>query len=79
MQKLLSIFAAGDRTGMARRLFDAFLQRRSAPGYFDDGALNLAAAGHRNIVHFCDAAVSAPPSLPPPGKKRIHQALKDAG
>jgi hypothetical protein len=79
MQKLLSIFAAGDRTGMAGRLLSAFLQKRSKVSYFDDGSLNSAAAGHKNIEHFCDVALSGPPTPPPPGKKRIHQALKDAG
>jgi hypothetical protein len=80
MRKLLDVFAAGDKTGMARRLVDAFLQKQSQVTYFEDAALNTAALGHRNIQYFCGAALSAPNSAQAsPGKKRIHQALKEAG
>jgi hypothetical protein len=80
MRKLLDNFAGGDRSGMARRLFDTFLLKQAGVQYFDDPALNAAAARHKNIEFFCRAALSAPGSLPPPpGKKRIHQALADAG
>ncbi len=80
MRKLLTIFASGDKTGMAKRLFDAFLAPNRSVIYFDDASLNAAAKGHENIQHFCDAAVSAPgsPSITA-GKIRIHQALKAAG
>jgi hypothetical protein len=80
MRKLLTIFARGDTTGMAKRLFDAFLQdtcREAA--YFDDVSLNTAAASHPNIKSFCSAALSAPNSPSKAvGKVRIHQALKNA-
>jgi hypothetical protein len=80
MRKLLATFAGGDRNGMAQRLVETFLRKQAGPSYFDDDGLNAAAAKHQNIEFFCRAALSAPGSLPPPqGKKRIHQALKDAG
>jgi hypothetical protein len=80
MRNLLTIFAAGDRTGMAKRLFDAFLQDTCRlPQYFDDASLATAAAKHQNIVFFCHAALSAPTSaFKSQGKTRIHQALKAA-
>ncbi len=78
MRKLLSIFASGDKTGMASRLFNAFLAnscRRVT--YFEDADLNRIASTHPNILHFCDSALSAPnPAKQPSGKTRIHQALK---
>ncbi len=80
MQKLLSIFAGGDRTGMGQRLFAAFLRKQSKPTYFGDAALNAAAARHQNIKQFCNSALSAPNSPHNnPGKLRIHQTLKNAG
>ena len=79
MKKLLTTFASGDSSGMAKRLFDAFLLKQSAVTYFDDAALNTAAAKHQHIERFCNAALSAPsPGQLPSGTKRIHQALKDA-
>lgn len=44
--------------------------------------MNKAAAGHKNIEHFCKAALGAPAPVgvpPATGKTRIHQALKAAG
>jgi hypothetical protein len=80
MRKLLDSFATGDKSGMARRLMDTFLLRQAGVTYFEDDSLNAAAAKHPHIEHFIRAALSQPGSLPPPaGKKRIHQALKDAG
>jgi len=81
MRKLLAIFAAGDRTGMAARLFDAFLTDTCRMvTYFDDPDLNAAVAQHENIKFFCDAALSAPNlARKSSGAIRIHQALKDAG
>jgi hypothetical protein len=88
MRRLVSIFAAGDKTGMAQRLIDAFLEKQRKVTYFDDADLNAAAARHQNIEAFCDAALSPPPppvrwgrgggpkSMP---KRRIHQALREAG
>lgn len=79
MEKLLTIFASGDKSGMARRLFTKFLAKQTAVTYFEDAALNAAAAAHENIKFFCDAALSAPNSKhQSPGKTRIHQALKQA-
>jgi hypothetical protein len=80
MLKLLNVFAAGDRSGMAKRLFNAFLAKQGAPAFFEDQALNAAAANHPNIQHFCSASLSAPNSvMKSPAQKRIHQALKQAG
>ncbi len=80
MRKLLTIFASGDTTGMARRLFDAFLQDTCRlVTYFDDAALNSAAGSHPNINYFCNAALAAPNSPHKiAGKIRIHQALEKA-
>jgi len=79
MWKLLEKFASGDKSGMAKRLFTAFLAKRNTVTYFDDPALNLAASRHPNTRHFCEAALSAP-NLPhrDVGKTYIHQALKNA-
>lgn len=80
MRRLLGAFASGDRSGMATRLVDAFLSRQTAVTYFEDPDLNAAAARHPNIDHFCKAALGAPGTAGvAAGKKRIHQALKDAG
>ena len=81
MRRLLTIFAGGDTTGMAKRLFDAFLDpTHRAVTYFDDASLNSAADTHANMNYFCSAAVSAPNSpFKTAGKIRIHQALKNAG
>jgi hypothetical protein len=81
MKKLLNVFALGDDTGMARRLFDKFLAKQKRVYYFEDKDLNTAAANHENIEHFCSAALGAPPPFgksPAPGTTRIHQALKTA-
>ncbi len=82
MQRLLSEFAHGDKTGMAKRLFDKFLAKQGRVYYFEDQALNRAADNHSNIQHFCKAALGAPYpwGIPPAtGKTRIHQALQAAG
>jgi hypothetical protein len=83
MEKLLSKFASGDKTGMARRLCTQFLAKQSSVNYFDDKDLNSAAVAHDNIQYFCNAALGAPYPSPfgtPPrkGVTRIHQALKAA-
>jgi len=79
MRKLLEIFASNDKSGMAKRLFDAFLQKQSKITYFDDHSLNSIAAGHQNIKAFCSFALSAPNSpQKATGKIRIHQAIKNA-
>jgi hypothetical protein len=81
MLRLLNIFASGDKTGMARRLFDAFLsQRHKGVAYFDDAHLNTAVANHPHIEAFSNAVMSAPNSPhKTSGQVRIHQALKNAG
>ena len=81
MRELLGQFAGGDTTGMARRLFNAFLVNNTHPvAFFDDGSLTAAAARHQNITFFCHAALSAPTSaFRAAGKTRIHQALRNAG
>jgi hypothetical protein len=81
MRKLLDIFATKDRSGMAKRLFNAFLTDMSRPPeYFDDRSLNAAASVHTNIDVFCSASLSAPNShhKAATGRTRIHQALKAA-
>jgi hypothetical protein len=81
MRKLLDIFASKDRSGMAKRLFDAFLTDSSRPPeYFDDRSLNAAATVHTNIDVFCSASLSAPNShhKAATGRTRIHQALRAA-
>ena len=81
MLKLLKVFAGGDKTGMALRLFDEFLsQRHKGVAYFDDAHLNTAVGNHPNIEAFSNAVMSAPNSPnKTPGQVRIHQALKNAG
>lgn len=78
MRKLLTIFASGDKSGMATRLFEAFLTDSCREvAYFEDPALNAAANSHPNIEFFCNAALSAPNmTQKADGKIRIHQALK---
>ena len=79
MEKLLQIFASGDKSGMARRLFDAFLKKQGTVTFFEDASLNAAGAQHQNIKDFCSAALSAPNSPRKSiGKTRIHQALENA-
>jgi hypothetical protein len=79
MEKLLSIFASADQSGMAKRLFTKFLAKQTSVIYFDDPDLNRAASAHPNIKFFCGAALSAPNTpYQAAGKVRIHQALKQA-
>ena len=79
MQKLLKIFAGADNSGMAKRLFDAFLKKQNKVIFFEDRSLNSAASRHQNINEFCSRALSAPNSRHKSvGKTRIHQALKNA-
>jgi hypothetical protein len=80
MRNLVTLFAAGDSSGMAKRMFDTFLAKQTRPIIFEDTALNAAAAAHPNIQHFCSASLSSPNSkFKSAGKTRIHQALKAAG
>ena len=57
MEKLLSIFASSDKSGMAKRLFAQFLAKQANVIYFDDRDLNEAAAAHANIKFFCGGRV----------------------
>ena len=79
MRRLLGEFAHRDKTGMARRLFDAFLLPQRGVTYFSDAALDTAAAAHPNIRSFIAAALGGPDAPPPSGTVRIHQALRAAG
>ena len=89
MEKLLSIFASGDKGGMARRLFNEFLGGKKKVEFFEDPTLNQAAAAHGHIQAFCAAAMGIPAAphaiwgrgggrMPAPAR-RIHQTLKEAG
>lgn len=80
MKRLLDIFAAGDKSGMAADLFAQFLSKRSSVTYFDNKSMTTAVLAHPNARHFLAAALGAPGSTgATPGRKRIHQALRDAG
>jgi hypothetical protein len=63
MRKLLEIFAKGDNSGMATRLFDRFLAKQNHVTYFDDSSLTAAAIRHQNIKDFCDPGLSRCPQL----------------
>ncbi|MFO1497766.1 MAG: carboxypeptidase-like regulatory domain-containing protein [Verrucomicrobiota bacterium] len=80
MRRLLGEFAANDKTGMAKRLLDDFLSKKSSIVVFSDPSLDAAISTHTNFVSFANRAVSAPGT---PGadksKTRIHQALQAAG
>jgi hypothetical protein len=77
MEHLLLAFAAGDASGMAKRLFTQFTLKQPQVTFFEDAALNKAAAQHKNIDFFCHAALSAPTSMYKAGSKtRVHQALQ---
>jgi hypothetical protein len=78
MRLLLGEFAAGDKTGMAKRLFDAFLAKNTSVVVFTDPALDKAISTHSNFLSFADRTLSAP-GTPAPARMRIHQALKAAG
>jgi hypothetical protein len=81
MWHLLDYFAEDDDTGMARRLFSQFTAKQKQVTYFTDKDLNNAVANHQNFQAFCRRAMSGPYNMaeaPPPGKVRIHQALKAA-
>ncbi len=77
MWSLLSIFAGDDDSGMAERLFRAFLAKQPGVQFFEDVALNAAFNAHSNIESFCKAALH-PPSQGPALKTYIHQALANA-
>ncbi len=93
MRKLLTKFAGGDSAGMAKRLVDAFLSKQAKVRYFDDPALNAAAAKHQNIEYFCNAALSVPsipraiwgvvvaghPRRPPPSEEFIRPSEMQTG
>ena len=64
MRKLLSIFASGDRTGMAKRLFNAFLDRKSKIEVFSDDDMNDASfeawEGARRLHRYPNVAERLP-------------------
>jgi hypothetical protein len=77
MRELLKIFASGDKTGMAKRLFDQFLNKNSGLQVFGDKDMNAIISKHTNFLSFSELTLAAPGT---PGtnsqKTRIHQALK---
>jgi hypothetical protein len=80
MRLLLDEFASNDKSGKAKRLFDAFLKPQRSVLFWSDTALTAAAKVHPNITTFVHRALSAPNSLErAEGKTRIHQALEKAG
>lgn len=80
MMMLLVIFASGDKTGMANRLFAAFLSENSEVEVFTDDALDQAIDKHENFSDFAKLTLAAPGTPGTnPDKVRIHQALKKAG
>lgn len=77
MYKLLDDFAGNDASGMARRLFDKFMNKKNYIRYFNDADLNNAVENHENIKIFCGRVISAPHfENKSVGKTRIHQALQ---
>ncbi|MBH0056612.1 hypothetical protein I6F65_06535 [Pseudoalteromonas sp. SWXJZ94C] len=79
MKALLDIFADGDNSGVAKRLFEKYLKKQSHVVVFSDDSLNMSASRHSNIKEFCSRALSAPNSpFRTAGQVRIHQALKNA-
>ena len=77
MLLLLDEFASCDSTGMSKRLFDRFLQKKSSVEYFEDSDLNSSAEKHNNIQVFCDRVMSVPGfNNISSGKVRVHQALQ---
>lgn len=80
MAGLLSWFAQGTSQGMAKRLFNAFLENHSEIKTFKDQDLDKAVAINPTFIAFADRSLAAPGAQRTnPGKMRIHQALKNAG
>jgi len=75
MRKLLTVFASGDGTGMAKRLFDSFLSKKATREVFSDKDMNSVIAKHANFLAFSSLTLGAQ-STPGGQKIRIHQALK---
>ncbi len=79
MNKLLDIFAAGDSSGKAKRLFGKFYEKKQAVTIFRDAALAAATESHENFIAFSNATLGIPGAQGAnPKKIRIHQALKNA-
>jgi len=77
MLELLKIFADGDKTQMAKRLFDRFLSKNKTIGIFEDKDLNKSIENHENFKAFSDFTIAAPGTKGlNPNKIRIHQALQ---
>jgi hypothetical protein len=81
MSTLPNIFALNDKAGMARRLFDRFLEKQSALVEFEEDALNKAIEANANFLAFSDLALGAPGTVgaDPVNRPRIHQHLAKAG
>ena len=67
------------RTKIAEREFRAFQIKKSAPEIYTDPNLDKAVPLSEHFKDFPSAVLAAPPIVPPPGKVRIHQALKAGG
>lgn len=79
MRKLINTFAQGDKSGVARRLFEMYMKKQPHVKIFSEHSLNVLASHHPNIKSFCSRALSAPNSPDRSvGQTRIHQALKNA-
>jgi N-acetyl-anhydromuramyl-L-alanine amidase AmpD len=80
MRKLVDVFAAEDSENMACRLFERFLKKNREIEIFHEDSLDRAVEKHENMIAFTERALAAPgtPGVDP-GKRRIHQALMDAG
>ena len=79
MLKLLDIFAPGDKTGMAKRLFDKFLSGNAKVEVFEDADMNEAIKNHPNFKAFSRLTLAAPGTAGASSKKtRIHQTLRNA-
>jgi hypothetical protein len=79
MNRLLDVFAEGDTSGMAKRLFSEFMKKNKSIEVFTDKALDKAIEKHENFIAFSDRTLAAPGTQGTnPNRKRIHQALKEA-
>lgn len=74
MKRLLHIFAAGDATGMAERLFDRFFSQNSKIEVFTDMDMEEAIYNHPHFKTFSERTLNA--GGVGSGKTRIHQALR---
>lgn len=80
MNFLLTVFAHEDKTGMARRLFNAFQAPNRTLDFYEDADLDRICDTHPHIDSFIEATLNAP-SRPDFDASRvgIHQRLAAAG